>query len=85
MWQGQRTGQGERLTRKAGSQSKITLQDQFFLVLVRLRLALDTEDLADRFGVSPSTVSRIFITWINLMYHNFLNYQHGCHARRSTS
>ena len=33
MWQGQRTGQGERLTRKAGSQSKITLQDQFFLFL----------------------------------------------------
>jgi len=41
------------------------------MVMVRLRLGLNVEDLADRFYVSPSTVSRIFITWINLMYVKF--------------
>lgn len=44
----------------------------FFVVLVlllkvRLRLGLKLQDLADRLGMHPSTVSRIFITWINLM------------------
>ena len=35
------------------------------MTLCRLRLGLFEEDLADRFGVHPSTVSRIFITWVN--------------------
>eukprot|EP00118_Oscarella_pearsei_P023006 m.270809 g.270809 ORF g.270809 m.270809 type:complete len:92 (+) comp40544_c2_seq26:1164-1439(+) len=39
-----------------------------FLTLARLRLGLREEDLAYRFDISPSTVSRIFITWINLVY-----------------
>ena len=42
--------------------------EEFFLVLVRLRLGLMEQDLADRFGVSQSTVSRITNTWINFMY-----------------
>ena len=42
--------------------------EEIFLVLVRLRLGLLEEDLAYRFGVSQSTVSRIIITWINFLY-----------------
>ena len=42
--------------------------EEFFLVLVRLRLGLFERDLAYRFGVSVSTVSRICITWINFLY-----------------
>lgn len=34
---------------------------------VRLRLGLKELDLAQRFGISQSTVSRTFATWINLM------------------
>ena len=41
---------------------------ELFLVLVRLRLGLFEKDLADRFGISTSTVSRICITWINFLY-----------------
>ena len=36
--------------------------EEFFLVLVRLRVGLFEKDLADRFGISVSTVSRICIT-----------------------
>ena len=43
---------------------KMSLQDQLLLTLVRLRLALREEDLAYRFGVSVSTVSRLVTTWI---------------------
>ena len=35
--------------------------EEFFLVLVRLRLGLFEQDLAYRFGISQSTVSRIFL------------------------
>ena len=42
--------------------------DKFFLTLVRLRLGLKEKDLADRFRISPSSVSRIFISWINFCY-----------------
>ena len=43
----------------------------FFLVLVRLRLGLMEQDIAYRFNISQSTVSRIIITWINFMYLQF--------------
>lgn len=43
-------------------------QARIFLVLVRLRLGLLEQDVADRFEVSCSTVSRIFTTWINFLY-----------------
>ena len=36
----------------------------FFMVLVRLRLALLENDLAHRFNISVSSVSRILTTWI---------------------
>lgn len=39
--------------------------------MVRLRLGLYEVDIADRFGVHPSTVSRIVITWLNLMFSKF--------------
>ena len=75
-WQGKRTSTSERTTDKSGPKSKLPLQEQFFMVMVRLRLGLNVEDLADRFYVSSSTVSRIFITWINLMYVKFKECQY---------
>ena len=42
--------------------------EEFFLVLVRLRLGLFEQDIADRFELSCSTISRIFTTWINFLY-----------------
>ena len=42
--------------------------DEFFMVLVRLRLGSLEQDLSDRFDISCSTVSRIFTTWINFLY-----------------
>ena len=57
--------------RKCGPQRKLSPLEEFFLTMIRLRVGLLEEDLADRFGVHPSTISRIFITWINFLYHKF--------------
>ena len=42
--------------------------NELFLTLVRLRLNLKEHDLARHFDISPSSVSRVFITWINYAY-----------------
>ena len=44
-----------------------SLLDEFFLVLVRLQLGLLERDLADRFCISESTVSRIYKSWMRLL------------------
>ena len=42
--------------------------DEYFLTLFRLRHAFPEEHLAYLFKVSRSTVSRIFLSWLNLLY-----------------
>ena len=54
-----------QLQRDATSKSlKLPTKDEFFLVLVRLRLGLLEMDLAYRFEVSQSYVSAVLNTWI---------------------
>jgi len=47
--------------------TKLTLKQEFMVVLMRLRLGLLEEDLAYRFGVAQSTISRILSRWIGVM------------------
>ena len=51
-----------------GRPPKLSQVNELFLTLVRLRLNLKEQDLARRFDISPSSVSRVFITWINYAY-----------------
>ena len=60
--------QENNLKKKPGPSRKLTNLDEFLLVLMRLKAGLFVQDLADRFGISTSLVSRICITWINLLY-----------------
>jgi len=61
---------------KAGRHHKLPLLEQFFLTLVRLCLSLLEQDLANRFDISVSSVSRITATLINLMFHSFKAIEH---------
>ena len=54
-----------------GTSRALTPLNEFFLVLCRLRCGLMEADLAFRFQISQSTVSRIIITWINFLYAKF--------------
>jgi hypothetical protein len=53
---------------KLTSRRSLPLCDELFLLLCRVHGGLLEEDLADRFGISVATVSRIFIAWVNLLY-----------------
>ena len=75
-WYGSKnTSQGSKITARS-----LTPINEFFLVMCRLRLGLLEEDIAYRFNISQSTVSRVCTTWINLLYHKFIEsrkYQFG--------
>lgn len=49
------------------SYRKLRLIDEFFMVMMRLRLGLLLNDLQYRFKISTGRVSRIFNSWISLM------------------
>ncbi|XP_003382392.1 PREDICTED: uncharacterized protein LOC100636353 [Amphimedon queenslandica] len=53
------------------SQQAISPQHEFFLTLCRLMCGLMEQDLACRFQISQSTVSRIFTAWVNFLYYKF--------------
>ena len=42
--------------------------DQFLMTLIKLRLNVTDQDLAYRFGVNQSTVSRCITKWLDLLY-----------------
>jgi len=48
--------------------SNLSVEDEFLLVLVKLRLGMSAIDLAVRFNVSEATVSKLFTTWISYLY-----------------
>lgn len=49
--------------RKPGMKSSITNKDAMLMTLMKIRLGLLNQDLADRFGTSKSTVSRLIKKW----------------------
>ncbi|XP_077983623.1 uncharacterized protein LOC144438467 [Glandiceps talaboti] len=53
--------------RKTGGQRKLTLENEFLLVLMKIRLGSLDEDLADRFGVSPASVSLLVNRWLPVL------------------
>ena len=67
-WRGKKNIVSTKYKRTATKRSiKVTEKNQFLLVLMRLRLGLFNEDLADRFGISEGTCSSIFTTWVRLL------------------
>lgn len=61
------TKEGRRLRRRS---QKLDPINQFFLLLIKLRLNLRNKDLAYRFGISTSAVSRYITTWVCFLYHH---------------
>lgn len=50
------------------SNHTLSVEDEFLLVMMKLRMGLTNMDLTIRFNISESTVSKILITWINFLY-----------------
>lgn len=59
--------QGGMPVNNKGRPKSLRLIDEFFMVLMRLRLGLLLEDLAERFHVSVGTCSSVFNRWVNYL------------------
>ena len=65
LWCGGKTSKQKfSLLDKPGRKRKLAVIDEFFAVLMCLCLGLLLEDVADRFGISSITMSRLFFTWV---------------------
>ena len=47
---------------------KLSVEDEYLLVLMKLRMGLSVIDLGERFCVTDSTVNNTFLTWIKYLY-----------------
>ena len=56
---------------KPGPSRALTVENEFFLVLCRLKVGLLEEDLSARFGVCQSVVSEIVNTWVKFIFFRF--------------
>lgn len=56
---------------KKGRPRKLKPVEEFFIVLCRLRRGFSERHLAHLNGVAQSTISRLFVPWINFMYLKF--------------
>ena len=59
---------GRKIDGGSGPGFVLTLEDQLFLTMMRLRLGRLLKELAYSFGISEPTASRIFSMWINFLY-----------------
>ena len=71
-WRGGETANkshfSDRFQRKPGPDSKLTLEEEFLIVIIRLKVRLFQKELAHRFGMSEASISRVLTSWIDLMY-----------------
>ena len=56
---------------KCGRARKLNTEEEFFLTLVRLRCGFPLEDMAIRYNLSTSHISRTLITWIDFLHSQF--------------
>lgn len=67
-WRGSEMFSKHPYPKKAARIAKLTAEEELFMVLVRLRVRLTITDLSLRFGISESSVCKIFTSWINLLF-----------------
>ena len=66
-WQGSIASSNVRSDVAKGPARKLTLKNEFFAVLVRLKVGLFGVDISSRFDISVSLFSKIFNTWIRFL------------------
>ena len=65
-------GEEGDITKKPRGRSRhVPSEDELLLTIIKLRHNFPESDLACRFGISQSSVSRIFTTWVSCLYFTF--------------
>ena len=61
--------------KKVVTNQKLTIKEQLFVTLLRLRRGICLYSIAPLYSVSESYVRKIFTTWIMFMYQHFKDYR----------
>ena len=72
LWSGNSRRGAERRTDASGCRT-LSLDDELLLTLMKLQMNSPNQGLAIRFAISPTSVSRIFTTWLMLLYQKLKN------------
>ena len=56
-------------SQKPGPKCSLSQLEEFIFVLMRLKFGLFMNDFSERFGISTGHASKIFISWINFLFH----------------
>ncbi|KAK3092726.1 hypothetical protein FSP39_006615 [Pinctada imbricata] len=56
-----------KVFRKQRNHRNLSMKEEILITLMKIRLCLLDEDLANRFDISVSNVSRIFTTWVKIL------------------
>jgi len=67
-WRGSEMFAKDPYPKKAAGIAKLTPEEELFMGLVLLRVGLTITDWSLRFGISKSSISKIFTSWINLLF-----------------
>ena len=62
---------------KNGQKRSLEPKDELFLTLASLRVNIPEKVLADNYKISVAEASRIFVTWLDLIYSRLVQYRHG--------
>lgn len=61
----------KQLKYKPGPNRQLSVENEFFMTLCRLKVRLLENDLAARFGVTQGVVSLVINTWIKFLFYRF--------------
>ena len=64
----EKANQQKPVVNKPGPKRKLSVKEELFMVLVKLKVGLFVKDLAARFHISSAHCTKIFITWVNLLH-----------------
>ena len=66
----------------SGSLKNLSVECQFLMCLFILRKDREFEDIALQFGLQPRTVSKVFKTWLQFLFHKFKDIQEQQFTKR---
>lgn len=76
-WRGPKTTpKVSKASSSTDDKSKLTLKEQLFITLLRLRRGFNIFTIAHFYRVTEKYVREIFLTWVMYMYHHFKDHKY---------
>ena len=82
-WDGSSNGD-ETHSKRNGVPRNVSVEQQLFITLLRLRRGFNVATISHIYGLSETVVRKIFVTWIQFLFHHFKEYKYLMFPKRET-